>query len=501
MEAGRPSGAPPDGASWRADRAALLVLAALAAVCVACLVANHDLPLVRNGIVYARAAENVIEHHFDGLAVVADSRLSYDKPIGFAWLAAPLLALCGTNLGLELVSCAGTLAYLVALFCFARAFDPFGFSGRERALLVLLAGCGPIVAYQSWSAHPDSLYAALYLATFVLAHRLVLQPSLGKVAGIALCIFASLMLKNYGAILIPSVAAYAFLHRKRFRDAPQGVAVRIALAVALALLAGLVWLGMHGHNPLMRAEGEGGGASQFGAGVWWERCLGTLAQVGITLLVNLHVALLPILYARRWPWAAIVSFLVPYVAGLMLFPATFYNMRYFLPLLPFAALLAVAGWRRIGARTARVLEAGCAALALALLLVFNCAPLYARVGRALPKLELTFTWPGIPLSLLDNLRMPMHLRQKAWIDNLNRNVEPGGLVYMLDVNYYGDAQQGVFERAGSIAAGVHTRYASSREFAPEEKRFYVQGAPRNRAQLEKLGKVSDLDLGLFHVER
>ena len=120
---------------WRADREAIAALALLAAICLSCLLANHELPLVRNGIVYARATEHVIEQHFDGLAVVADSKLSYDKPIGFSWLAAPFVALWGTNLGLEFVSCAGVLAYLAALFAFARAFDPFGLSSRERALV------------------------------------------------------------------------------------------------------------------------------------------------------------------------------------------------------------------------------------------------------------------------------------------------------------------------------------------------------------------------------
>ena len=487
--------------SWPGDRAPLVALAVLAAVCVACLIANHDLPLVRNGIVYARAAEHVIEQHFDGLAVVADSKLSYDKPIGFSWLAAPLLALCGTNLGLELVSCAGTLAFLVALYFFARYFDPFGFSYRERALLIVLAGCGPIVAYQSWSAHPDSLYAALYLATFTLAHRFVERPSYARVGWIALCIFASLLLKNYGAILIPSVGLYVFLQRRRVQAAPGGARMRVALDLALVLLAGLVYLGMTGHNVLMRAEGEGGGASQFGAGIWWERCLGTLAQVGVTLLVNLHVALLPILFARRWPWIAIVSFLAPYLAGLMLFPATFYNMRYFLVLLPFAALLAVAGRRRLGPRPRRLLAGSFAVLAAALLLVFNSAPLYARIGGALPKLELTFTWPGIPLSLLDNLRLPAHLKQKAWIDNLNAQVPDGALVYMLDINYYGDAQHGVFERAGSIRPGIHTQYASSRGFAPQEPLFFVQATPRHAERLAQLGTASDLGEGLFRVQR
>lgn len=476
------------------------MLALLALVFVVCMLANRELPLVRNGIVYARAAEHVIEHGYDGLAVVADSRLSYDKPVGFAWLAAPLVAACGTNTGLELASLAGVLAYLVALFRFSRVFDPFGFSRGERALVVLLGAFAPIVAYQGWSAHPDALYAALWLATFMLAHGFVERPGLGGVLWIGACIFASLMLKNYGAILIPSVALYALLHRRRVLDAPCGRAAAVALALVLAALAALVWLGMHGHNPLMRTEGEGGGASQFGAGVWWERCLGTSAQVAVTLLVNLHVALLPLLFARRWPRAALACFLAPYLAGLMLFPASFYNMRYLIPLLPFGAQLAVAGLRRSGPRARRVAIGSFATLAALLVLLFDSAPLFARIGPWLPKLEITFTWPGIPLSLLDNLRLPAHLAQKAWIDNLNTRVPDGATVYMLDVFYYGDAQHGVFERAGSIRAGIRTRYASSQGFAPDEPEFFVQGRLSDPQLLVRLGEVEDLDLGLFRVK-
>jgi hypothetical protein len=39
------------------------------------------LPLVRNSLVYASACRHVIEHGFDPRPVVADSHLSYDKPI------------------------------------------------------------------------------------------------------------------------------------------------------------------------------------------------------------------------------------------------------------------------------------------------------------------------------------------------------------------------------------------------------------------------------------
>src|SRR5258708_690168 len=100
----------------------------------------------------------------------------------------------------------------------------------------------------------------------------------------------------------------------------------------------------------------------------------------------------------------------------MLFPTSFYNMRYFIPLLPFAALLAIAGWRRMHVPVQRIAAGTFLALAAALVLLFNCAPIYARIGSAIPSLELTFIWPGIPLSLLDNLTLPAHLQQKASTD-------------------------------------------------------------------------------------
>jgi len=45
---------------------------------------NRALPLVRNSLAYARASEHVIEHGYDARPVVADSKLSYDKPILYA---------------------------------------------------------------------------------------------------------------------------------------------------------------------------------------------------------------------------------------------------------------------------------------------------------------------------------------------------------------------------------------------------------------------------------
>src|SRR5205809_3283992 len=86
------------------------------------MLANRKLPLVRNSLVYASACDHVIEHGYDPRPVVADSKLSYDKPILYAWCSAPVVQWLGSHDGLRLTSFLGTVAYLFAALYFARSF-------------------------------------------------------------------------------------------------------------------------------------------------------------------------------------------------------------------------------------------------------------------------------------------------------------------------------------------------------------------------------------------
>jgi hypothetical protein len=112
------------------------------------------------------------------------------------------------------------------------------------------------------------------------------------------------------------------------------------------------------------------------------------------------------------------------------------------------------------------------------------------------------TWleGGPPLALLDNLRMQQHREQAAWLGAVERNVEAGAVLYMVDVFYYRDAQQHVFERDGRIRADVTTRYVGRRELRPAEERFYVWSFTAAPLQLERFGRVTDLGNRLFRVE-
>src|SRR5258705_4593414 len=123
---------------------AIRLLALLAILGAAVVLANRRWPLVRNSLVYESPSQHVIEHGYDPRGVVADSKLSYDKPILYAWVSAPLVRKFGSHDGLRITSFAGTVAYLLALLYFARAFRTALPEGGESALLWLSAA-GPCV--------------------------------------------------------------------------------------------------------------------------------------------------------------------------------------------------------------------------------------------------------------------------------------------------------------------------------------------------------------------
>jgi len=476
----------------------IAILLLLALLGTAALLKNRRLPLVRNSLVYASASRHVIEHGYDPRPVVADSALSYDKPILYAWASAPFVARLGAHDGLRLTSWLGAIAYLAACAYFARTFlgkDP----GTDAGQLVALAALGPCVVYQFWSAHPDGWFAALVVLAWALAERILADPTTRAVRRIAMLgavVYASVLLKNYGLILGISIPLYAVARRTKLPRRAWIAAIAVFGAMGV-----LVLLARTGHHPLSRLEGEGGGVGQYNRGVFLTIAKGTFVQLGISILLQFHVALF--LAARRSAWVRgtvvpLLCFGGVYVAGLMPFPTTFYNMRYFLPLFPLVALVLVRGAATFGSGARKVVLASHAAIACVLVAVFNWVPAYRAAEPAIP--ELTVDWIGVPLSLLDNLRMKLHLEQAEVLENINGQVPPGAVLYMVDVVYYGDAQHEVFERDGYLRSEIRTKYVSSRSFRPEEKAFYVYGFRGRPRGLESLGTVTDLGSSLFRVE-
>jgi hypothetical protein len=477
------------------------VLALLIAVGALAFVANRRLPLVRNSLVYASAAQHVIENDFDPRPVVADSKLSHDKPILYAWCSAPIVRASGSHDGLRVTSFFGSVAFFLALVYFARSFRSLAPDASEP-WLVWLAAFGPCVVYQFWSAHPDGWFAALAIVSWSLAQRIVAEPetrAVRRIACLGATIYAAILLKNYGLVLALSCPLYLVSHTRKLRAAfPR---VLVASLVAFGVIAALVVLAWTGHHPLSRLEGEGGGVAQWGTGELWTSIKGTWIQLALAILIQFHVALAFAFRRAAWKRELIAPFLCfagIYVAGLMPFPTTFYNMRYFVPLFPLVALVLVRGAESFAPTARKTLLIAHAIVATLLVVVFNVEPAYRAVSPAIPALEVT--WIGPRLSLLDNLRMRLHVEQMDVLANIDRNVPAGAKLYMLDVFYYGDAQQGVFERDGLIRADIHVEYAASRGFHAPEPTYFIwcfRAPPRG---LEQLGKVTDLGYALLRVE-
>ncbi len=98
-----------------------IVMAAILAAGLLFLVANLDLPILRNSFVYAKTAKNIIEHGFNPLPVIADTQLSHGKPIAFSLLSVPFVSILGVNAGVKIASFLGTAVFLwVAYFFFVR---------------------------------------------------------------------------------------------------------------------------------------------------------------------------------------------------------------------------------------------------------------------------------------------------------------------------------------------------------------------------------------------
>ncbi len=482
----------------RSARVLLLLLVLLGG---AFTLANRGLPLVRNSLVYARASESVLAHGYDPRPVVADSRLSYDKPILYPWFSAPFVRALGNHDGLRLTSFLTSAAYLLALMHFARSFRAGLPAGGELGVL-WFGALGPCVVYQFWSAHPDGWFAALAVLAWSLTQRLV-TGELGAVRGtlaLGATILVAMLLKNYGLVLLGSCPLYLVWHLRALRaDRERFRKLAATSAAVFGLIAVFVALAWTGHNPLSRLEGEGGGVGQYATGELARSARGTWVALGLALLVQFQLALALLFRKSAWSrtWLApLACFGAPYVLGLMPFPTTFYNMRYFVPLFALVGLPVVRACAALAPALRHALLLAHGALGLGLILLFNSGPLYRRAAQYVPTLEVN--WIGVPLSLLDNLRMPLHLEQADVLAHIDAEVPPGATLYFLDVSYYRDAQQGVYERAGLIRPDITTVYAASKDCAPDVSDFFVYS--QRPVSLEPLGHVTDLGHGLCHVE-
>ena len=465
-------------------RNVLIAMAAITGAGFLFLVSNLDLPIVRNSFVYAKAASNIIDHGFDPLPVIADTNLSHGKAIGFSLLSVPLVLLLGANAGLKVASFLGTVFLLcAAYFFFVRLNRRAGIDSRFIPIELGLLFFNPLLLYQFWSAYSDSFFAGLVLLAFTMADVIAVEHQRGTRSLILLLgvvIYAAILTKFYGLILGIAVPAYLLLHLRSFLKQSTYVKSKVALLVLVFLgLAVAVVLARFGSNPtlnLVADAQDGGGLSLYMAGLTDPAGGGMVSSLILfifALLLNFHVSLF--FLAKRgsrsaWPLAP-MCFAGIYLLGLLPFPGSSYNMRFFLPLLPFVVVAMVSGMVNSGERLRRGILIPFIGVASFLTLNYNLEFFYDRFrsfndGIIEPILNRH--------RRLDNLRLDQHLRFSKRIEWINGAIEPGGVLYWAS-RYYGTATHDIVEELG-IRNDIVVRYvATGTEIPAIQETVYLTG--------------------------
>lgn len=450
------------------DRPAAGTTAALAIIALGLVftVCNLDLPLLRNALLYAQIHENLTSNGMKLWEVCDDSTLVFNKPCGFAVIAAPFAALLGANAGLKVASFVGTALFVLSVLGFFRRFNPrFGLAPRVIPFQLLITAANPLVFYQFWSAYPDPFFMAGFLYSLVLLDRMVHdRVGAGVVAAYLGTFVGCMMVKHWTVMFFPLHALYLYWHRRevaaRLRDRPATMGL---LAVALSLAATFVLAGKLGLNPLLNLvsnEGQLVSAVPYATNV---------TQVAVFLAVSLGVllVLLPLVRVGAEDGALFAVALL-YTHLFTVYHGSEHNARYYIPVLPFLATYLAAAHQRLSRLwLRRGLVAGFAVTTAVLVLASNERTVYRQVAARLPA-----GWIG-EFGYFDCYRMGVHLEAAADIQAINQQL-PGGARLSYVTSYYGTGGFGVYERSGLFRQDLRISYLRSIADDPNPRYVYFQ---------------------------
>ena len=491
-----------------------LTVIAFVAAGVLLTLSNLELPIARNALCYAKAALEISTHHFNVFAVVHDRTWSSGKPILFGMLAAPFVPLIGASAATLVVSSLGTAFFLwMTAVTLVRLNRRGGLDPALEPLQFALVALNPLVMYQFWSAYPDSLFAALVLLAFNITDHIATHPrkdTRWQIVALGLTIDVAIHAKLYGAVLMGACPLYFALHGRQLMEhsSHRGSKLAILGVVFVALSAEVVAAAL-GRNPLIDlADGGGVGGYKSGLTDAASRDIGgAVSMLGFAVLLVFQVSL-PFLGTRaaRAAWKpGPALFAVIYVLGLLTFPATNYNMRYFLPALPFLAVPIAVGVTSLAPVARRSVLTVFAMLAVFLVLVFNVAALEERVQPVLSAVVA----PGGRLSVrledwLDNLRLPAQIELRKQIRAVNTAVPAGGVLYWAS-DYNKTATHGLAEELG-VKHGLDVRYvrhpaAITASPDPVFLTEFTSYPPREQlSQTPQWATVQSLGNGVFRLD-
>lgn len=408
------------------------------------------MPLVRNSLVYARIAYQMLD--LGPEFTMAEH--GYQKSLGFASLSLPLVKLYGATVGLKLSSLVWTALWTLStllIFLRLKVFMPARQRTAENLVLAaFICVFNPLSFYQFVSAYPDTMSAFFFLwAIFFLARMTSRKVRWFHGPAFAAATLCAVWVKYQGLVIVLIMLAFVIFRWRELvwqrRHARAGLAWWCgAVAVVLILLA----LAKSYPNPFINFQDDTR-ASASHVLVKQTRLNENLKALADYLWISFGAfTILLVRLPRLRRLGEWYTGMVIFLATSLLYQGTHYNPRYFLPLTPFLAWLIV---QNIGLIPRRGWRIACVTLHSVWMIV---ATLYYNDLRAHHFLSKPMSLPRV-----DNLRLAdSQLEATRNIAAVNASVREGRDVLIFISNYYDDGMWYTWERDGYFPAVTRVIY-------------------------------------------
>ncbi len=309
-------------------------------------ISHLDMPIVRNAAIYARIADRIDL----GGDLFNASQNAYNKPLGFAYLSVPWTRLWGLNTGTQFTSFLFASLWIVSLVPLYRRLSPtFKAPDNRLSWFVLITSLNPLVYYQFMSGYPDMLFALSFLwGTYFLDRFLSEDVKWYDSVFIGLAFLFSVWVKHNGFIFLPMLVLFLifrfrivlWLYRNRRMELILGA---ISLLIFLLVIA-LAQAGIDFELFNLKSN-----TKNYSQGRDLQRIFETNLPYFVIYLVLSFGVFVPFAVplqnrAKCTVWyLCIILFLI----SILLYKGSRLNLRYFLALTPFFAMIIIANLRYI----------------------------------------------------------------------------------------------------------------------------------------------------------
>ncbi len=469
--------------------------------------ANVRLPILRNSLVYAQIAKNLLKHNMKLWDVCSTPQLAYNKACAFPAVSAPLVWMFGANAGLKWATFLTTSALLLATLWFFRRFNHrFQLQDDLIWIEISIVFFNPLMIYQFWSGYSDSLFAALFLLSFILLD-IVLNGPKSNAAGwsiaYALVLVLAVMTKHHGLALFLLHPVYIYWHRdlvlNRFAARDPNL-LWTALAACVAI--GFVGLGIIGNNAFLNIRPSYASA-QYSRPIFYPE---NVKEFVIFLMLTFGILLLAAVGQLRISRTDVEFALLAilYTHAIMVHQDARENMRWYIPVMPFMALYIARALKSLRPRRLT-------SIAFSLFLPTNLLSILVFNHAGDSNSVFLQQLRRLPINIerqLDNLRMNNHRAIASSFETINRSLPPNSTLYWLS-NYYGDASYHIFQDSHLLRSDIQIVYLPEFDnIHPVQREFFVfqyelYSVRPNVPLLEttfKHATVTQLDNDLFRIQ-